>query len=344
ARPGSSSPKRREGEPSSPSFSLSAPPGDAPASPPPRRPGPRPAGRGAGRCGNSRCTNRGGPRSPSRPRSRAARRSRPAHRPRSRPLPDSGTGRGFARRCVRCRTAGSRSGGRGSGRSSSILRGKGFVLRSPDIDPGRASRPIPLRRQRAWVGRPIPGGALRVSVEALPRRSSSARASWAMRAPPTWTTSPRSIRSARCFARSLVMTRLSVLVLGFLASCDGLRLILRSPSRPGATRTSSGGLADQACDREPQTLFVVCPVLDPPERDEYFSRARYAKPAVGGERVREHEVVRPDDMPGRPLEARVGVRVVDGDALLVLTCQDDVSEQLDRPALDAEALHCLIAS
>src|SRR5690606_35649 len=178
----------------------------------------------------------------------------------------------------------------------------------------------------------------------MPRRSSSARTSWAMRAPPTWTTSPRSIRSARCFARSLVMTRLSVLVLGFLASCDGLRLILRSPSRPGATRTSSGGLADQACDREPQTLFVVCPVLDPPERDEYFSRARYAKPAVGGERVREHEVVRPDDMPGRPLEARVGVRVVDGDALLVLTCQDDVSEQLDRPALDAEVLHCLIAS
>src|SRR5690606_1102582 len=178
----------------------------------------------------------------------------------------------------------------------------------------------------------------------MPRRSSSARTSWAMRAPPTWTTSPRSIRSARCFARSLVMTRLSVLVLGFLASCDGLRLILRSPSRPGATRTSSGGLADQACDREPQTLFVVCPVLDPPERDEYFSRARYAKPAVGGERVREHEVVRPDDMPGRPLEARVGVRVVDGDALLVLTCQDDVSEQLDRPALDAEALHCLLAS
>src|SRR5690606_13853298 len=179
----------------------------------------------------------------------------------------------------------------------------------------------------------------------MPRRSSSARTSWAMRAPPTWTTSPRSIRSASCTALSLVvMARLSVLVLGFLASCDGLRLILRSPSRPGATRTSSGGLADQACDREPQTLFVVCPVLDPPERDEYLSRARYAKPAVGGERVREHEVVRPDDMPGRPLEARVGVRVVDGDALLVLTCQDDVSEQLDRPALDAEVLHCLIAS
>src|SRR5690606_41499496 len=59
---------------------------------------------------------------------------------------------------------------------------------------------------------------------------------------------------------------------------------------------------------------------------------------------REHEVVRPDDMPGRPLEARVGVRGVDGYALLVLTCQDDVSEQLDRPALDAEVLHCLFAS
>src|SRR5690606_2151353 len=125
----------------------------------------------------------------------------------------------------------------------------------------------------------------------MPRRSSSDRTSRAMRAPPTHTTSPRSIRSASCAALSLVvMTRLSVLVLGFLASCDGLRLILLGPSRPGATRTSLGGLADQACDREPQTLFVVCPVLDPPERDEYLSRARYAKPAVGGECVREHEV------------------------------------------------------
>src|SRR5690606_7904948 len=47
----------------------------------------------------------------------------------------------------------------------------------------------------------------------MPRRSNSARTSWAMRAPPTWTTSPRSIRSALCSARSLlVMTGLSVVI------------------------------------------------------------------------------------------------------------------------------------
>src|SRR5690606_15159105 len=56
----------------------------------------------------------------------------------------------------------------------------------------------------------------------MPRLSSSARTSWAMRAPPTWTTSPRSIRSARCLARSLLVMVASVVGVRIAACTSNL--------------------------------------------------------------------------------------------------------------------------
>src|SRR5690606_31792397 len=71
----------------------------------------------------------------------------------------------------------------------------------------------------------------------MPRRSSSARTSWAMSAPPTQTTSPRSIRLASCTALSLV-ARLSVAIVASMVGwwCGA----------PGAGSRSVSGERDDA--------------------------------------------------------------------------------------------------